>query len=280
MMKKNRYSRVFCLVGLVLTLASCSPKDNEKIYPYNYNPDQDYYLTEDEMMDNFDVNSSDNIAIVRENQSRFAPPEGMVFTPLFAEPAANDRARFKRLEAAVQILRNDVDVLIPRVFKISEQQYAAESKKAAAGKVPANIVVSASGVTGEPIKLGKQEVNKAPVAIKAGAADIKTVRIADHKDLTRVVLDVTGDVKIKAVVSPDGKDMVIDIASIKNFVPAATWNALSGLLISGYKIEGSNLHLELMYPSKINHQSLLKPNKDSKYYRFVIDLVSDHVHKK
>lgn len=264
---KNLCVRVFCSAGILLALSACSPREDEKIYPYNYDPNQDYYLMKDESVDAFDISKAENMALVRESRGKFAPSEGMVFTPLFKDRAANNRQRFERLENEVQILRNDVDVLIPKIFKMAEQQYSESSKR----------------VGNEPIQL-KQEEGKTSdlVAVKPQEVypEIRTVRIADHKDFTRIVIDMNSNIKMKTSISAEGKDLVVNVSDIKRFVPSRTWNALSGHLISGYNVSGSDLHIEAMYPSKIINQSILRPNKDSSYYRFVIDLFSDQVHKK
>lgn len=47
-----------------------------------------------------------------------SPPEGLKLTPLFIEPAANDEARFARLEGAVQDLRNDFDTVLPSLVRL------------------------------------------------------------------------------------------------------------------------------------------------------------------
>jgi len=47
-----------------------------------------------------------------------APPDGLKFTPLFNENISDTNARIKRLEDAVQTIRNDVDTLAPTMVRM------------------------------------------------------------------------------------------------------------------------------------------------------------------
>jgi hypothetical protein len=47
-----------------------------------------------------------------------APPEGLRFTPLFIEPLKDSEKRLKRLEESVQIIRNDIDTLVPTMIRM------------------------------------------------------------------------------------------------------------------------------------------------------------------
>ena len=47
-----------------------------------------------------------------------APPDGLKFTPLFNENVSDTNARIKRLEDAVQTIRNDVDTLAPTMVRM------------------------------------------------------------------------------------------------------------------------------------------------------------------
>ncbi len=47
-----------------------------------------------------------------------APPDGLKFTPLFNDNISDTNARIKRLEDAVQTIRNDVDTLVPTMVRM------------------------------------------------------------------------------------------------------------------------------------------------------------------
>jgi hypothetical protein len=47
-----------------------------------------------------------------------APPDGLKFTPLFNENISDTNARIKRLEDAVQTIRNDIDTLVPTMVRM------------------------------------------------------------------------------------------------------------------------------------------------------------------
>jgi len=271
------------LLGAALLISSCSPEPGSKVYPYNYDPKNPQYLIVVEDGNFEGLSAEEKFLISQENgdisfedmdQTReidgedlFAPMGGMVLTPLFTDPVRSDTERFLRLESVVQTLRNDVDVLIPKVFQIPEiKQVEPDAPK------PPLVIKNES----------------APVDLGAAASEVKKVyevvardfRRADHKDKTRIVIDLSAEKNINAVMSGDGRKLIIDLKGI-SWRPSKEWNALSGDLISGYKLEKDDkLFVDLMYKSEIAKKMLMKPNQDSKNYRLVIDLVSPHLHKK
>jgi hypothetical protein len=305
-----------------------------------------------------------------------APPEGLSFTPLFNEPIKDSDARAKRLEDAVQTLRNDFDTVMPTVVRLAAiekdikglvaqlQTLTGEGQPAPApvtavtpqeipppvsggekipgedvakGTEPATAPIAVAGpdassslvtpeaapkgelppegaaspistapTSTEPMNIKPQATPEtpppAPVAVpapqeatpapapeqKTEAApapapaslngDVIGVRIADHPDKTRLVLDMTvknaGAVKLEN----DGKTLVIDVSQM-NWTGSKSWEANSAQLISGWHVGGGNLYVDLMYASQIKTQSVLAPAGSSKNYRLVVDLFSAEVHK-
>lgn len=313
-----------------------------------------------------------------------APPEGLKFVPLFSEPVSDTNARLKRLEDAVQTMRNDFDTVVPTMVRMvaiekdikvlvaqlqtltdqgqvpAEPAPAVESdtlppeatggatipgEDVAKGTEPAKAATAKAGpdaasslVTPEAASKGElppedaaSPSSTAPVDLKAPVkpaaaptpapvvlaptvkpapvktppppakpevkADTKTetpatpplpnpsalgnamdVRIADHANKTRVVLDITVPMAATAKLENNGKTLVIPLSQL-NWLGKKSWDADSAELISGYHIEEGNLYVDLMYASQIKTQSVLTPGGDNKNYRWVIDLFSPEVHK-
>ncbi len=318
----NRFKKggFFVCTGLLITLSACLPQEGEKIYPYNYDATNPYYLTEDmpaqlhadEMAPSAyseeDYRRSAKIgdmdyAKESDGEQLFAPLEGMVFTPLFNDPVDNDEERFERLEKVVQVLRNDVDVMIPKVFSMPQPEVVPMKKVEAVDAKPALVEINHD--SSMPLDLNIKSANKelmheasvetpapAPVIEKKIAkpvieqpkaevksiASVASIRIADHDGSTRVVLDVSSKKDIPVSLSEDGRDLVLDVSNTE-WKPKAVWNAISGKLVSGYEFKDGKVHVSLMYPSKITKKMTLVPNKDSSFYRLAIDLVSDVARK-
>lgn len=308
-----------------------------------------------------------------------APAEGMKFTRLFAEPLDEPDTRFKRLEDAVQDLRNDFDTVVPSMVRliaiekdmkelVRQLQSLTEGPAAAPpepvepmplpeamppSQVPPQVIpapgaahnaqqnpempgedvaggtetaetnragskASSSLVTPEaapkgelppegaasppsapkapavdwqpqdsmrardaqPLSLAPQTSAPAPAAAPPpsvpAAGSVRGVRVGDHPDKTRVVLDLTAKAGFTASLSKGGKTLVIDI-------PGMDWSAVrpfeadSAALVAGWRAEGSRLTLDLLYPSTIKQQQMLAPN-GSPFHRLVVDLFSADVH--
>ena len=180
-----------------------------------------------------------------------APPEGLPPARLFDERVDDHNERFRRLEDAVQSVRNDLDTIMPvREEMITNKAEPAAEKKAVAAPLPA---VPAIG-------------------------DVVAVRIADHPDKTRVVLDMTAAPGATARIEDDGKMLVIPLSNM-NWPGKKSWEAESAQLVSGYHLEEGILYMEMMYAAQIKAVDTLLPGAGNKKYRLVIDLSSPEVHK-
>lgn len=300
-----------------------------------------------------------------------APPEGLNFTPMFAEQLSDTDARFARLENSVQSLRDDFDTVVPSLVRlvavekdmkdlISQLKTLTDGTEmdavpvpevmseipggsdAAGGTEQIPVTTTTTPVAPEtasdgqlppedaastylpgapltepnteqstlteppaPLTVAPQPVPlaaapavkewpmpeknapevKAPVAVapiiapQVDAAPthgtVKAVRIADHADKTRIVIDMTGDVKYTATLDP--KVLTIELPGL-DFAAAKSWDAMTADLVAGYRYENGKLLIDVMYPSEIKSQSVLAPNGETKNYRLVIDLYSKHVH--
>lgn len=255
------------------------------------------------------------------------PPEGLHFKPLFNEKMSDTDDRFKRLEFAVQDMRNDLDTVVPALARMAEidrankavavqQQALASAATPVIGDAPVSstpvaLVQSpppavqpemaaatapqpAAAVPPVPELMAKQALPQAaPEAVKpaesapapaapapaAPLGDVKALRMADHKDMTRLVLDMTAEYKGSVQLDSDGKRLVVSLQGL-NWLGQKSVEVSSAELVSGYRVADGNLYVDLMYPTQIKERKMMLPGADSKDYRAVIDLYSADVHKK
>lgn len=313
-----------------------------------------------------------------------SPPEGLRFAPLFDEKAENPDSRVKRLEDAVQDIRNDLDTVVPAIVRMAiierdnrvlgvqgqalpanappvalaaapppaEKKTEVEQPTPLAGLPPAPAVSTVQKTGGDDIQWNAEQGRRAvetsahdvPAAIPAPAAavanpaapaekdekpviaapallspaiapsalaleekarvaapptppaaaekqapppalrpaplgDVKGIRIADHDDKTRVVLDMTAQYAGVPRIEKNGKQLVVPLDRL-NWIGIKSFDVESAELVSGYHVAEGNLYLDLMYASQIKAQDVIPPNNESKDYRTVIDLFSPDVHKK
>ena len=272
----------------------------------------------------------------------FAPPEGMKFTPLFAIPVDNTDDRFRRLENAVQAVRNDFDTVTPSLVRLvaiekdikelvdqlkslteggsavnaaplppptrsvnripgedivggtdSAEAEQAEAEPtadtslvtpeaASEGKLPPEGAASPSSPPTPPISITPKKAEppvSAPAAPKGPSlGDIKNLRIGDHLNKTRIVLDITVRAPYTATLENNGKRLVIDMPQMAWEAAQKSWDASTAVLVSGWRYEGGKVVIDLLFPSTIKMQDILPPN-GTPYNRLVIDLFSKDAHE-
>jgi len=249
-----------------------------------------------------------------------APSEGLKLTPLFTTPLSDTDARIKRLEDAVQSVRNDFDTIMPTmvrtaamgnnienlVGKLNELNGVTDTPPSDQPMVlppdlpPLNITDGLSpaedrelldedclldefcdsseedktAATAAPTALSRPvTAEKAAAPIPGAVGDIKAIRIGDHPDMTRLVLDMTAKATVTATLQNDGKQLVLDLPQM-NWTAKKTADALRGAkLISSYKYENGKLILDLLQPAQIKTQQVL-PGENGSGFRYVIDLTA------
>jgi hypothetical protein len=134
-----------------------------------------------------------------------------------------------------------------------------------------------AGVKSAPAPTPPKPPVQTPASPKA-SNEARSIRFADYKDKTRVVVDMSAKTSGGVTVGKDGKTLIIDLAGMSWLGPQS-WEADSAQLISGYHVEGSTLYIDLMYASKIKNRDVLAPTAKNKQYRLVIDLFSSEIHK-
>lgn len=189
-------------------------------------------------------------------EEKMAPAEGMRLTRLFDGPVKGSEARFKRLEEAVQTLRDDVDVFAPNM-----EQRVSTLEKATVAK-PELTEEQAS-------KLVKKETRI--------VGDVAAVRIGDHLDKTRIVLDMTAIPEGRSRMENNGKRLVVELPTF-NWKAAPEFKAKDGALVSGWKYENGQLVVDLMASATVKEQQVI-PAKGKDPSKLVIDLFAKSVHQ-
>ncbi len=189
-------------------------------------------------------------------EEKMAPAEGLRLTRLFDAPVKGSEARFQRLEAAVQTLRDDVDVFAPNI----EQRLSTVEKSA----------VAKPELTEEQLaKLVKKEVKI--------VGDVSAVRIGDHLDKTRIVLDMTNVPEGRSRMENDGKRLVVELPAF-NWKAAESYKADSGALVSGWSYANGELRVDLLSAATVKEQEVI-PAKGKAPSKLVIDLFAKGVHQ-
>lgn len=106
---------------------------------------------------------------------------------------------------------------------------------------------------------------------------VAEVRIGDHADKTRIVLDATTSENITAAMSADGMQLVIDLPQM-DWTGKPSWSADAAALVSGWTYKDGKLYVDLLYPATIKARQALEGNASS-MARIVIDLFSADVHQ-
>lgn len=190
-------------------------------------------------------------------EEKMAPAEGLRLTRLFDAPVKGSDARFKRLEDAVQTLRDDVDVFAPNV-----EQRVSTLEKAAIAKPELTEEQAAKLVTKPEVKI---------------VGDVAAVRIGDHLDKTRIVLDMTNVPEGRSRMENDGKRLVVELPAF-NWKAADSYKASSGALVSGWSYANGLLTVDLLSAATVKEQQVI-PAKGKAPSKLVIDLFAKGVHQ-
>ncbi len=106
--------------------------------------------------------------------------------------------------------------------------------------------------------------------------DVRAIRIGDHIDKTRVVLDVTAKAPFTARLENEGRRLIIELPQYA-WKADAEWRARSATLVSGYRYADGALVLDLLAPVTIRQQVSL-PAGDGAGPRIMVDVFSPVLH--
>lgn len=247
------------------------------------------------------------------------PAMGVRDGALFAEPASNPDRRMERLESAVQQLRNDFDIISPTIMRLVSVEKDLQSLikqievfLTPEPLAPVPVQTAAPSFTGPapgealarpsdsaPLSLQpdreperKEDVqNKATAQspanqavaptpqIPSGAPQVYNLRVGEHPDKTRIVLDVNEKVSFNTDLDNGEKILLVELPSTQwSTSPSKTYGKKS--LLTSYKTStvnqgsGSLLILELKSTASILNSSII-PGKEGKGKRIVIDIKED-----
>ena len=227
-------------------------------------------------------------------------PKGLNTKRLFAEPISNPDARFNRLEREVQDLRDDFDLVSPAITRLVaveqdmrdlmgqlETLVASESQPGeivvqnvdAPVAVPPNttpILSTAPTPVTQPIPA----VTVPTSAIPAGTIAVKNLRIGEHTDKTRMVLDMTDEAPFTATLNADGMGMVIAFPKAA-WQADASWSSNVAPLIRSYTASpmadgGTRLDVTFVEKASLKYKGYIEPRNGLS--RLVIDLYSPELH--
>lgn len=230
------------------------------------------------------------------------PAKGINYETLFDARIKDDDKRFDRLENAVTDLRREFEAVKPAVVRLVAvegdiQNLIQELEVLLQNEPPSSPAVNSAppAVTAEiapPTQLGSAgsapptllpsgdepsvEAISSPAISPSGTADAKRLRFGEHKDKTRVVIDMSKAIAYKVDLDNAEKLLVIDL-------PKASWGGKTAStvfkspLVTSYTVQptdegGSRVILLLKRSTSVMKQSVIKPNADSRSHRLVIDL--------
>jgi len=198
----------------------------------------------------------------------YSTMKGLNTTSLFTEKLSNNEARFDRLEAAVDDLHTEFKNIKPAIDHLMSIE-----KDMNALMRQLQIVIN------------NQNNNKQITTTKSApviqTADLSTdisishMRIADHSDKTRLVLETSHNISYSISLDPD--DNTLTLSFDKSHIGFST----SGLAKNSQLIDmvkttedesGSKIIITLNRASTILRQGRLPPSADKPYHRIFIDL--------
>ncbi|MCB9987878.1 MAG: AMIN domain-containing protein [Rhodospirillales bacterium] len=234
------------------------------------------------------------------------PPRGVNLRQLFSQDVRGTRERFDRVEGAVIELREDFDAMMPSITRLVAvekdlSQMIAQLEAIMAVAPPPEPAAPAAQTfamaTPPPIPLEQAPspaVSPAPSpqAMPAparaqpainGPVYVKRIRIGEHPDKTRIVLDISGKVSYRYDLDNSENLMVIDLPGT-GWQGQTKWQADKAPLVASYSVQpmenngGSRVIIALKHKASVIDEMAIKANGYPDH-RIVIDLTSPDIHK-
>lgn len=246
------------------------------------------------------------------------PSYGMNVEQLFAQDIRDPIERIKRVENAVIDIRKELNAITPSIVRlvavekdiqnlVEQLEVLLQDEPPSMNTTPSaqdrNRRVSASpppsgnrqglsdsGITpaapSSPAVTEAQRPKKATPAASSGSntgvTSVREVRIGEHKDKTRLVLDVSGKTSFRYDLDTLENLLVIELPDA-GWSASKNWRSQKAPLMASYSVQemqggGSRMIIQLKHSASVVHSGTIAPNKDSRNYRVVIDLAAPAVH--
>lgn len=206
--------------------------------------------------------------------------------------------RLVAVEKDIQSLVEQLELLLrnepPQSMDISQaaqkngkqQVYPSPAAGKGQGTPP---TAAAKTVTGAPTALTPEAVYTPPPEVPKAQAPIKTasginvreVRFGEHKNKTRLVLDVSGPSAFRYDLDKMEKLLIIELPQT-GWAATTEWISKKAPLVASYSAQpmngGSRMIIQLKHETDVIYSGSYAPNKDSTDYRIVLDLAAPAVH--
>lgn len=189
--------------------------------------------------------------------------KGLKTDSLFSEKISNDDKRFERLESAVDDLHADFKSMKPAIDHLMSIE-----------KDMKDLMRQLQIVINKEHK----HTNSAPIIKTSNISSdvsITNMRIADHNDKTRIVLETSHNISYSASLDPDGNALTLSFDKGQTSFSTSNLGKTSNLIsevISSENGGGSDITIKLSAVSDILRQGRLPPSADKPYHRIFIDL--------
>lgn len=214
---------------------------------------------------------------------------GLKTNTLFSEKLTNDDARFDRLENTVETIYQDLTELKPSIKRLVSverdmqdlmmQLDALINEKHVTPRrtEPTEITppITTTKVTAKPVKAVEKKDQKPLSRIDSSKAIIQSLRLADHADKTRLVIETTQNMEYSASLDQNENLLTLSFDKGKvgfNPVGLSKKSKLVNAITTTAEENGSLIIIELSDSSDLIQQGRIKPNKDNAYHRIFIDL--------
>lgn len=220
-------------------------------------------------------------------------PKGVNVANLFAENISDTDRRFTRLENAVQDLRSEFDSFKPAIVRLVAVESDIQdligqldilldnppAPQAQPMSAPTQLSPADTAPPPEPAAApapAPQPQAMAPAMASGGGSVVKDLRVGEHSDKIRLVMDVSGKAAFTADLDNQENLLIIEL-------PGTGWNAAPqqsfarSPLLQSYSVEpmnngtGSRVIITLKKSTQILKQQALPPG-DNPNYRIYLDL--------
>ena len=244
-----------------------------------------------------------------ETLAALSAPAGLNTKRLFATPVASEQVRFTRLENEVQKLRDEFDLVSPAITRLvaveqDMRDLMAQLETLIGGEPPQTVIETSDAdiIIPEPVTtidapqnitqpilepVTEPEVVETTTTVVesttttnlAGLPQVKEVRIGEHIDKTRIVLDMTDKADYTLQMSADNKQVEL-LLKDTNWYEVNNWSSAKSPVIKSWFATQTGADVKvvftLTYPGRIKYDAFVAPRDG--FERLVVDVFSDEMH--